>query len=244
MSKPFTTEYFIQCAESKFHKKFDYSQVTYVNASTKIRIVCPHHGEFEITPDSHLNSAHGCKKCGTDAMAKLQKERTFAKFKQSILEDQKYDYSLSFFEKIHDKIEVVCPDHGSYFVTVDHHLRGVRCKQCAILKKTGGYSEKWFSNNPSEKNAPGSIYLLRMFDDTEEFLKVGITINSIQQRYRGSKYKYEILRLHRDNLYACYQFEKKIKKQFKSFLYQNKKELYRTESFQISILPEIICLIP
>lgn len=244
MSKPFSTEYFIQRAKSKFHKKFDYSQVTYINASTKIRIVCPFHGEFEITPDSHLNSAYGCKKCGTDAMAKLQKERTLEKFKQSILEDHLYDYSLSFFEKIHDKIEVGCPDHGSYFVTVDHHLRGVRCKQCAALKKTGGYSEQWFSNNPDQKNVPGSIYLLKMFDDKEEFLKVGITTNSLKQRYRGSKYMYEIIRLHRDDLYKCYQLEKEIKKQFKNFLYKNKKDIYRTESFQMSALTEIMGLIP
>lgn len=41
-------------AEAKYNYKYDYSKVEYVNAKTKVVIVCPVHGEFEQKPDNHL----------------------------------------------------------------------------------------------------------------------------------------------------------------------------------------------
>lgn len=42
--------------------KYDYSQVVYVNAKTKIKIICPLHGEFWQTPDNHKKYG-GCYEC-------------------------------------------------------------------------------------------------------------------------------------------------------------------------------------
>lgn len=45
------------------HKnKYDYSNVEYKNAHTKIKIICPIHGEFFQAPYSHLQG-HGCPMC-------------------------------------------------------------------------------------------------------------------------------------------------------------------------------------
>ena len=57
-----TTESFIEKARSIHGNRFDYSLVAYVNAKTKITIICPKHGSFEQTPDSHY-SRIGCKSC-------------------------------------------------------------------------------------------------------------------------------------------------------------------------------------
>jgi very-short-patch-repair endonuclease len=43
--------------------KYDYSKVIYKNNRTKIVIICPEHGEFQQTPDSHLTQKSGCPKC-------------------------------------------------------------------------------------------------------------------------------------------------------------------------------------
>lgn len=43
--------------------KYDYSKVKYINKKTKVTIICPLHGEFEQTPDSHVNSKNGCPLC-------------------------------------------------------------------------------------------------------------------------------------------------------------------------------------
>ena len=58
-----TKEQFINEAKSIHGEKYDYSKVEYVNNSTKVRIICPIHGEFYQTPKSHLHG-NGCPRCG------------------------------------------------------------------------------------------------------------------------------------------------------------------------------------
>lgn len=57
-----TTEGFIKNSIKVHEGKYIYSKVNYVNADTKITIICTKHGEFEQLPRSHL-SGHGCPNC-------------------------------------------------------------------------------------------------------------------------------------------------------------------------------------
>lgn len=57
-----TTKEFIKDAIDVHGDKYDYSKTEYINAVTKVRIICPEHGEFEQRPNDHLNG-HGCPKC-------------------------------------------------------------------------------------------------------------------------------------------------------------------------------------
>jgi len=54
---------FIQQAIKIHGEKYDYSGVEYVNAKTKVKIICREHGEFYQTPDSHLCQKTGCPVC-------------------------------------------------------------------------------------------------------------------------------------------------------------------------------------
>lgn len=240
MSNPFTTEQFINSAKSKFSNKFDYSQVNYRNANTKVKIICPIHGEFLATPFNHLKSLHGCRSCGTMAMAKQQKDLTKEKFNKLIEEDTRYDYSLVKFDLITDKISVVCKDHGIFNVTVDHYLRGVRCKKCADQNKTGGYNDQWFEYDSTRRDLPGLLYVLEMFSESEKFIKIGITKNSVKQRYRGSVYSFNVLKTHYSTLYDCYLLESSLKEKFIQYRYVNSKKIYLTESFKYEVKDSII----
>ena len=53
---------FIEKANEIHNHKYDYSKVEYINANTKVCIICPEHGEFWQTPASHL-CKRGCPKC-------------------------------------------------------------------------------------------------------------------------------------------------------------------------------------
>jgi len=55
-----TTEKFIEKAQAIHDKKYDYSKVEYKNTRTKVKIVCPIHGEFFQYPTNYLRG-HGCK---------------------------------------------------------------------------------------------------------------------------------------------------------------------------------------
>ena len=46
MSKTKTTKQFIEEAKLIHGDKYDYSKAEYVNAKTKVCIICPEHGEF------------------------------------------------------------------------------------------------------------------------------------------------------------------------------------------------------
>lgn len=53
---------FIERANKIHNGFYDYSKVEYINAKTKVCIICPVHGEFWITPELHLRK-RGCRKC-------------------------------------------------------------------------------------------------------------------------------------------------------------------------------------
>lgn len=62
-SMKLTTQEFIARARKIHGDKYDYSKVDYINANTKVCIICPIHGEFWQTPSKHLNG-RGCNECG------------------------------------------------------------------------------------------------------------------------------------------------------------------------------------
>ena len=48
----------------KIHgEKYDYSKVEYNNGHTKVTIICMEHGEFEMTPSSHIHQGSSCPSC-------------------------------------------------------------------------------------------------------------------------------------------------------------------------------------
>ena len=57
-------ENFEQKARDLHGDRYDYSNVNYTGANTKVTIICSEHGEFQQTPSKHVNCKHGCPKCG------------------------------------------------------------------------------------------------------------------------------------------------------------------------------------
>lgn len=66
-------ELFIIKAKEKFGEKYDYSKVEYVNGQKYVCLICPIHGEFEVTPNNHLSKKSGCPICNESKL-----ERTLA----------------------------------------------------------------------------------------------------------------------------------------------------------------------
>ena len=60
--KKLTTDSYIEKAKAINGDKYDYSKVKYINAVTKIHIICPEYGEFLQLPYNHLKGC-GCPKC-------------------------------------------------------------------------------------------------------------------------------------------------------------------------------------
>jgi hypothetical protein len=59
----FTKEQFIENAKNIHGDLYDYSLVRYVNARTKVKIICKQHGVFEQIPYAHVGQGTGCPNC-------------------------------------------------------------------------------------------------------------------------------------------------------------------------------------
>lgn len=75
-SRGFTTKQWIEIAESVHGDKYDYSLVNYINQRTKVKIVCPIHGEFMQNAGSHIQGT-GCPQCGFNSDAFLNADHTW-----------------------------------------------------------------------------------------------------------------------------------------------------------------------
>ena len=128
-----TTKKFIERATQLHNNKFDYSLVEYKTAVTKIKIICPEHGVFEQTPNSHLRG-YGCSKC------KIITNEKFIK-NSKVVHGDKYDYSLTDYKNSNDKIKIICPIHGIFEQAPRMHLSGQNCPKCNIIT-TGTFIEK------------------------------------------------------------------------------------------------------
>ena len=61
-SKKYDSPAYIKKARAKHGNRYDYSEVKYCGAHSKVKIICRRHGRFLREASSHLQG-HGCKKC-------------------------------------------------------------------------------------------------------------------------------------------------------------------------------------
>jgi hypoxanthine phosphoribosyltransferase len=62
---------FINQANKKHKFRYNYSKVEYVRSKDHVTIICAKHGEFEQTPNCHLNQGTGCPMCTNTSAAVL-----------------------------------------------------------------------------------------------------------------------------------------------------------------------------
>ena len=75
-----STEEWIERAKQVHGDKYDYSKSTYVNAATRICVICRKHGEFWVFPNNHLKG-NGCPNCNK---SKLENILSFYLIKNNI----------------------------------------------------------------------------------------------------------------------------------------------------------------
>ena len=125
---------FIEKAKRIHGDKYDYSKTEYINATTKVCIICPEHGEFWMTPNNHTHGTHpqNCPKCvggvrsNTDDFIKKAKE----------LHGDKYDYSKVNYVNNKTKVCIICPEHGEFWVTPSNHINKSKIQIFKWIRKT------------------------------------------------------------------------------------------------------------
>lgn len=133
MPKKHTLENFIEESVGIHGNRYDYSKVDYLNARTKVCIVCPIHGVFWKIPDKHINLKQGCPKCSGKKRPSTEEYIT----KVNEVHNCKYDYSETVYQNKNTKICIICHqrdengiEHGKFYQIAHNHLNGNGCPHC------------------------------------------------------------------------------------------------------------------
>lgn len=77
----------------------------------------------------------------------MSRKKTIEEFinEANDVHDGKYDYSLSVYRGRNEKMKIICPIHGDFWQTPNHHLHGNGCPKCAI------YFRSWNNRLTTDK---------------------------------------------------------------------------------------------
>lgn len=177
MSKQATKEEFIEKAKEVHGDFYSYSAVEYVNNATKVKIICPIHGEFYQQPRDHTGKRpQGCKKCGLEKTADKNRVSKNEFIKRSCkLHGNRYDYSLVDYKQLKDKVTIICHEHGEFLQKAESHMIGHGCNKCAVR----GFN----------KEIPGWLYFVYLPE--YDLYKIGVTNLGVGTRL--TKENYEVI---------------------------------------------------
>jgi len=126
-----TNKEFINKAQKIHGNKYDYSLTEYINARTKVKIICPEHGIFEQNASSHIRG-RGCIKCS----GILRHDKIYFYSMAKMVHGERYDYSLVEYKNQNSLIKIICPEHGIFEQKpVNHLLNKQGCSKCSGNKK-------------------------------------------------------------------------------------------------------------
>jgi Zn finger protein HypA/HybF involved in hydrogenase expression len=224
MSKQVTTESFIKRAQKVHGFKYDYSKTEYINAKTKVTIICPVHGEFKQFPNNHLK--YNCNKCGniSAGLNGTLKTEDFINKAKSV-HGNKYDYTKVIYSKSKEKVTIMCRDHGEFKQTPSDHLQSRGCPKCRNSKLSinpWSYSDWEVRGNESSNFDSFKVYILKCWNSSEMFYKIGKTYVSIGTRFKYKKempYEWELLKVYEGSAKAMSELEHSLQTKCKDYVY-------------------------
>jgi group I intron endonuclease len=192
MASKKTSSDYIREFEAAHGGRYDYSKTEYINAATKLHVVCPLHGGFWQTPSNHLRG-NGCPKCADEARWantfkqqckdrgidywRALKRREAGMSDEKIFEesyvrgDRETATGLTAYGVSYPNIESACrallPTANP--TTIGRWIRG------------GMAPEEAFERVPNPGFAAGLIYLVTHVESGKQY--VGLTIQTLDRRW-------------------------------------------------------------
>lgn len=116
--------------------KYDYSLVDNTKSYETNEILCKSCNILFVQSNTGHLSGHGCPACMRKSAA-LKRRLTTAEFIERATKNHgnKYCYDKVEYETQYKKVEIVCPEHGSFHTRPANHLNGHGCPSCSKLKR-------------------------------------------------------------------------------------------------------------
>lgn len=121
----------------------------------------------------------------------VDKTDAFIKFAKNIHGD-KYDYSRVKYVNCSEKVEIICPIHGVFTQTPSQHIHVKH--GCNICLNTWALTKEGWITFTQNKSCV--LYIINCYNNSENFIKLGITSNSVESRFfrkRDMPYEYDII---------------------------------------------------
>lgn len=125
-----TTAEFVERARETHGEKYNYSKAEYVDARSKVTIICPIHGEYLQVPYQHMKGG-GCPGCKADNL-RTRRLKTPQDFMDDAiaLHGGRYNYSKVVYKGSKTKVIIGCSEHGDFEQLPRAHLQGSGCPAC------------------------------------------------------------------------------------------------------------------
>jgi len=173
------TDGFIRKSQQIHGNKYDYSNSEYLKDHSKLKIICPIHGQFEQLPTNHL-AGQGCYYCGIEKMKSNRPENGFSR-------TQWIEYCNS--NNKNPKLYVLqCYNNQELFIKV-----GITTRNVIQRNSSGRY---WKTNMPYKHS------ILTEINGTPEWCFD--TEKKIESKYNEFKYK---PLLYFNGLTECYDYK-------------------------------------
>lgn len=118
----------------KMYPDYDYSNFDFnLPLEQKQIIICPEHGEFEISLHNFMNAETPCKACRYRKIGDSYPLGDKDEFIRKSIEihGDKYDYSKTEYKRSYEPINIECRIHGTFYQLAYNHVRGSGCPKCS-----------------------------------------------------------------------------------------------------------------
>lgn len=211
-------EEWLSRAIKKHGDTYNYSEVNYIDSRSNIKIICKIHGSFLQRPTTHLEG-FGCKKCTSERYS-VEYKKTDEDFKCQIkkVHGDKYTY-LNNYEGWNSKLKILCGRcNGIFYQSAGTHLSGAGCPKCAYKGWKDSDWKKYGSISPRFESF--KIYLIKCFNETECFYKIGKTFTTIQLRFANRiPYQYQVIQTIEGDAKTISELERTLHKECKPYKY-------------------------
>lgn len=185
---------------------------------------------YKIEKYIYFNTKFGiCKKSiGTfgdksyDSRSALDKTQFFIN-QANLLYNKKYDYSKTKYLSAKENVIITCPIHGDFQQTANRHLCNQSCDKCGRIRTTNYQKNNpntwtltnWIKCANNKKSFDSfKVYIIKCWNEDEEFYKIGRTFLKVHQRFYGKAmpYNYEVLKIIEGTADYIFYLELELKK--------------------------------
>lgn len=247
MTVIYDTAYFIERAIRIHGDTYDYSKSVYTKRRQELIIKCKVHGEFKQIAHSHLRGA-GCLACANKKRFTVRDSQKIpsgnfgrsplglSEFlrRSKLAHGDLYGYDLVVYKNARTKVDIVCPYHGVFSQLPPSHTDGRGCYKCSQSENI--YSRSGYMRICKKHGGVSSLYVIKCFDGTELFYKVGMTVMDIKRRFAGSlmPYDFDVIRVIEGEAGFIWDMERAVHRIMKDLRYKPRVSFAgETECFSI-----------